>query len=138
MSIEDAYREARKKISGYGEQRLKRYRAARTAREQGEDQSEIGRTKRQITYVLSRVGVLNIEGCLAWAFGPMWDQIPINDWWIVWNKFHGKLFLIGPLDKLEDAFARIGRSYIAFTLKYLKGNQFPVIGRDEPDVFEDH
>lgn len=124
-----AYREARKKLADADKKRLERLRAAEQKRIQQEAYSEIGRMKNKIKYVLSKQGVINIEGCLAWAFGPLWNQIPMNSWWMAWNQLHRE-FKLDPMDGEEDTFIRIGRAYVAFMNKYFNGSQFPVLRRD--------
>ncbi len=127
---DECSRVAREKIANSEKNKLERLRQATARREREELRSEVGRAKKIIKDVLASQSVINIEGCMAWAFGPYWNQIPMNDYWRAWNFIHRDMFKIQPSDGFEDTFTRIGRAYVVFMNKYFKGNQFPVIGRD--------
>lgn len=121
--VQKCYDDARKKVETAQQRRLDRLRINRLRRSISQDPVEIER--RNITTALISVGVENIEGCLAFAFGPMFDQIPMSRWWECWNGFHKKEFQIFPNDDMHKTFQRIGKCYVAFMTKYFKGNQFP-------------
>lgn len=107
-----AWREARAKVRGARERRLKDYRAR-----QQKQNPEVERQRKMIIDSLEAVGVSSIESCLGWAFGIDNATIPLNTWTNRWNMRWGKsIFKIYPTDSIQETFMKIGKAFITFVV----------------------
>lgn len=61
---------------------------------------------------LRQVGVVNIDGCLRWAFGDDYNTLAVNMSDDRWNERHSDLFTLKGDDNFQQSVYRIGLAYL--------------------------